>query len=70
MWQLERVFMPLIFCNILLVTGVDISQAMIDIAKKNAIKHSVELDIICTDWTSLKDKVSKNMIVLFALEIH
>ena len=42
-----------------LVTGVDISHAMIDIAKKNAIKHSVELDIICTDWTSLKDKVSK-----------
>jgi len=41
------------------VTGVDISQAMIDITKKNAAKHSVELQTICADWANLKDKISK-----------
>ena len=41
------------------VTGIDKSQAMIDVAKKNALKYRVKLNTICTDWTDLRNKTLK-----------
>jgi glycine/sarcosine N-methyltransferase len=40
------------------VTSVDISQAMIDVAKQNAARYSVQLDVICADWAHLTQSVS------------
>lgn len=35
------------------VKSVDVSPAMIDVAKKNAARHGVVLDVTCADWTEL-----------------
>jgi SAM-dependent methyltransferase len=39
------------------VTGVDVSPAMISVARQNAIDHGVELNAICSDWIELRNKV-------------
>jgi len=40
------------------VTSVDLSEAMIAIAKKNASKYSVTLNAIQSDWVDLDNKVT------------
>jgi 2-polyprenyl-3-methyl-5-hydroxy-6-metoxy-1,4-benzoquinol methylase len=39
------------------VKSIDVSPAMIEVANKNAKFHSVELDVLCTEWSELKKKV-------------
>lgn len=41
------------------VKSVDVSQAMIDVAIKNAKSHNVELDVLCMDWIDLSRFISK-----------
>ena len=49
------------------VTGVDISQAMINIAKQNSIKHSVRLNVICSDWVNIQSKLHKKFDCIICL---
>jgi len=56
----------------LLVAGldlksVDISRAMIDVAKKNAAHYSVELDVVCADWAELSEQVSEKFDAIICL---
>lgn len=41
------------------VKSVDVSPAMIEVAKQNARHHSVELDVLCCDWGELEHKFSE-----------
>lgn len=41
------------------VTGLDVSQAMIDMAKENAARHGVDLTTVCAHWTSIKDTITE-----------
>ncbi len=41
------------------VKSVDISPAMIEVAKKNAARNTVQLDVICADWIDLSKRVSE-----------
>ncbi len=49
------------------VKSVDISPAMIDVAKKNAAKHDVKLDEICADWVDLSKRVSEKFDCIICL---
>lgn len=49
------------------VKSVDVSQAMIQVAKKNAMLHSVELDVVCTDWVDLSKNVSEKFDCIICL---
>jgi SAM-dependent methyltransferase len=49
------------------VTSVDVSPAMIEVAKQNARHHSVELDVLCADWSEFKHKISKKFDCILCL---
>jgi SAM-dependent methyltransferase len=39
------------------VKSVDVSPAMIEVARKNAVRHGVALDAACADWAELEKTV-------------
>lgn len=41
------------------VKSVDLSLAMIDVAKRNGAAYGVELDVVCADWIDLTKKISE-----------
>ncbi len=49
------------------VKSVDISQAMIDVARKNAANYGVELDALCSDWIELSKKTSEKFDCIICL---
>ena len=49
------------------VTSVDISSAMIEVAKENAQQHGVVLDVMCADWAELGQKISEKFDCILCL---
>ena len=39
------------------VKALDVSQSMIDVAKTNAAKDSIQLDAVCTDWVDMNKTI-------------
>jgi SAM-dependent methyltransferase len=53
--------------NGLQVKSVDLSPAMIDVAKKNAHQHAVMLDVVCSDWTEISKNISEKFDCILCL---
>jgi len=49
------------------VKALDISQSMIEVAKKNAAKASVQLDVVCTDWVDMNKAVQEKFDCIICL---
>lgn len=49
------------------VKSVDISSAMIEVAKNNAKQRSVALDVLCADWVDLSSKLNEKFDCILCL---
>jgi len=49
------------------VTSIDVSPAMIEVAKQNAKHHAVTLDVTCADWIDLDKKLSQKFDCILCL---
>lgn len=49
------------------VKSVDISSAMIEVAKNNAKQRSLELDVFCADWAHLSEQITEKFDCILCL---
>jgi SAM-dependent methyltransferase len=49
------------------VKALDVSQSMIDVAVANAAKHSVQLDVVCSDWVDMDTAIQEEFDCILCL---
>ena len=67
MLRSERAFTRSIDRDGFHVKALDISQSMIDVAKNNAAKDAIQLDVVRTDWVDMRKAIQETFDCIICL---